>query len=204
MPDGYFKSNIQDLTSEYIGISIPVLTGRYLPLSKGETVEVLYYFNKEIYGFKTTVIGRKIDKIFIILLAHPSKIKTVQRRNYVRVPISLEISFAIVEKEKNLTNLNDNRYEFFNVTTMDISGGGISVISDKSIRYGDHVMVKLPILDETLTILGKIVRIDKKEDNKKNYGVSFLNIDNRTRDRIIRYIFQKMRDYIKKGVGGEV
>jgi c-di-GMP-binding flagellar brake protein YcgR len=204
MADGYFKSNIQDLTDEYIGISIPVLEGRYLSLRKDEMVEVLYYFDKEVYSFTTTVIGRKIDKIFIVLLAHPEKIKIVQRRNYYRVPISLDICCAIVEKEKNLTNMNDNQFEFFDAITLDLSGGGVRVISNKLMKYGEHLMVTLPIFDEFLTILGKIVRIQKKDDGKNIYGVSFLNVDNITRDKLIRFIFQKTRDYIKKGVGGEI
>ena len=204
MPDGFFKSNIQDLTEEYIGISVPVLGGRYLPLSKGESVEVLYYLDKDVYGFSTKVIGKKIEKIFIVLLAHPDKIQIVQRRNYVRVPISIDISCAIMGNDKNFANTNNNKYEFFNALTLDLSGGGVRVISDRRIGYGEHLMVTLRILDQDIIIHGKIVRIDKKEDGKNIYGISFIDVKNRTRDRLISFIFKKMRDYRKKGVGGEV
>ena len=38
MEDGIYKSNIQDITDEYIGISIPVNEGKYVPLRKDEKV----------------------------------------------------------------------------------------------------------------------------------------------------------------------
>lgn len=204
MPDGFFKSNIQDLTKEYIGISVPVLRGRYLPLRKGESVEVLYYLDKDVYGFSTKVIGKKIEKIFIILLEYPGKVKIVQRRNYVRVPIVLNISCAIIEKEKDIANMNNNQYEFFNAITLDLSGGGVRVISDKKIGYGEHLMLTIPLADENITILGKVVRVDKKDDGKNIYGLSYLNVDNRSRDKLISFIFHKMRDSMRKGVGGEM
>jgi len=201
MTDGLFRSNIQDLTDEYIGISVPVLQGKYLPIRKGERVEVLYYIDKDIYGFNTVVLGKKIDKVFIVLLAHPKKVKMVQRRNYVRILISLEINCAVIDKEKNKTN---NQYEFFSATTLDLSGGGVSIISDRSFRYADQIMLTIPLAAEDITVAGKVVRVNKKDDGKNIYGLSYINIDNRSRDRLISFIFHKMRDSMRKGVGGEM
>lgn len=201
MADGLFRSNIQDLTNEYIGISVPVFQGRYLPVRKGERVEVLYYLDKDIYGFNTVVLGKKIDKVYIVLLAHPKKVKIVQRRNYVRILISLEVTCAIVDKEKDM---NNNQYEFFNATTLDLSGGGVSIVSDRSFRYADQIMVTIPLPGESITLIGKVVRVNKKEDGKNIYGLSYLNVDNATRDRLISFIFQKMRDSMRKSSGGEI
>lgn len=201
MTDGLFRSNIQDLTDEYIGISVPVLQGKYLPIRKGERVEVLYYIDKDIYGFNTVVLGKKIDKVFIVLLAHPKKVKMVQRRNYVRILISLEINCAVIDKEKDKTN---NQYDFFSATTVDISGGGVSIISDRSFRYADQIMLTIPLATENITVVGKVVRVNKKDDGKNIYGLSYINIDNNSRDRLISFIFHKMRDSMKKGVGGEM
>lgn len=201
MTDGLFRSNIQDLTDQYIGISVPVLQGKYLPIRKGERVEVLYYLDKDIYGFNTVVLGKKIDKVFIVLLAQPKKVKIVQRRNFVRILISLEVTCAIVDKEKDR---NNNQYEFFNATTMDLSGGGVSIVSDRSFRYADQIMITIPLVGESITLMGKVVRVDKKDGGKNIYGLSYFNVENRARDKLISFIFEKMRHSMRKDAGGGI
>jgi len=75
----------RDITDEYMAISIPVKGGSYLPLKKGEIIEGIHYENKAVYKFFTSVIGRKIDRIMMIILKKPEKFVKIQRRNYVRV-----------------------------------------------------------------------------------------------------------------------
>jgi len=38
----YFNSNVQDVTDDYIAISIPINSGEYVPLSKGAIIDVIY------------------------------------------------------------------------------------------------------------------------------------------------------------------
>ncbi len=67
----YFNSNIQDITEEYIAISIPINAGEYIPLSKGSMIDVIYYEEENLYKFKSSVIGRKFENIPILLISKP-------------------------------------------------------------------------------------------------------------------------------------
>ncbi|WML35427.1 flagellar brake domain-containing protein [Clostridium sp. OS1-26] len=208
MEDGIYKSNIQDITDEYIGISIPVNEGKYVPLRKGEKVVCLYYYNKDIYRFETVVSGRKIDKLLIIMLKRPEKVVMYQRRNFARVPLMINIYCGILENSKKIENIGNNQIEFFDAYSLDISGGGLRLAIDrkleKRLSLGSMLMMNIPFGDENLAVKGKIVRIENDRKNPKIIcGVSFVDLDRLTGESIIRLVFKTMREQMKKGAKGE-
>lgn len=210
MEDGIYKSNIQDITEEYIGISIPVNKGQYLPLGRKEKVTVLYYYENEIYSFETMVLGRKIDKIFIIMLQKPENknIKRVQRRNFVRVPFMINLLCAQVSSEKSIENISNNQINFFNAYSLDISGGGIRLALDKNlekeIHYHDILMLTIPLESESLTVKAEIVRIEKDIKNPKVIcGTNFVELDKVAQETIVKLVFSIMRTQMKNGIKGD-
>lgn len=199
-----YKSNIQDVSEDYIGISVPTCNHKYMSLRKGDKVEGIYYEGKNIYKFFTVVIGRKIEKILIIMLRKPEKVELFQRRNFVRVPLIVDILCALIPVEKSLNNLND-QVEVFKACSLDMSGGGMKIIVDVSLKdklkLGDKIMITLPLENDRLDVKGKLVRIHENRENKKLIcGVSFVNLDRLSREKIIRGLFQIMRGHMKKGV----
>ncbi len=208
MADGDYKSNIQDITDEYVGISIPVSNGKYLPLGRKEKITGVYYYDKEIYGFQTDVLGRKVDKILIIMIRKPDVFTKIQRRNFVRVPFMMNVYCAQIPMEKSIENINNNQIEFFDAYSLDISGGGIRLAVNKElgekVHYGDILMLTIPLQTENLTIKAKVVRIEKDRKNPKIiYGTNFIELDKYARETIIRLVFHIMRDQMKNGVKGE-
>lgn len=208
MEDGIYKSNIQDVTEEYVGISIPVNNGKYVPLRKDEKVIGFYYFNKDIYKFETVVIGRKVDKLLIIMLKKPEKLVMYQRRNFVRVSTMMNVYCVLLESDKKIANINDNQVECFDGYTLDISGGGMRIALDRKLEEKIHaesvLMVNIPNGNENLGIKGKIVRVENDNKNPKIiYGVSFIDLDKITREGLIRLVFKIMRDQMKNGAKGE-
>ena len=198
-----YKSNIQDVSEDYISISIPVNNHKYMPLSKGEKVDVIYYEEKNVYKFNTVVVGRKIERILMIMLKKPEKVQICQRRNFVRVPLILDVLCAIFPLEKDLYHLND-QVEVFKACSVDMSGGGMKIVVDvkmkDKLKYGDIIIVTIPMENDSLTLKGKIVRItSNKDETKLTCGLSFIDIDKKSRERIIRVLFQIMRQHIKKG-----
>lgn len=199
-----YKSNIQDVSEDYIGISVPICNHKYMSLRKGDKVEGIYYEGKNIYKFFTVVIGRKIEKILIIMLRKPEKMELFQRRNFVRVPLIVDILCALIPVEKSLNNLND-QVEVFKACSLDMSGGGMKIIVGASLKdklkLGDKIMITLPLENDRLDVKGKLIRIHENRENKKLIcGVSFVNLDRSNREKIIRGLFQIMRGHMKKGV----
>lgn len=206
--DESYKSSIQDVSDEYIAISIPVNDGKYLPLAKGEKVTALYYYGKDIYKFNTVVIGRKIDRILLIMLKKPESVTMIQRRNFARVPFMLNVYCALIRTEKSIDTINDNQIDFFDAYTLDISGGGIRIAVDrkleKKIQRGNILMLTIPIENENLTIEAKIARVENDRKNSKIIcGLTFLDLDRKTRETIVKVVFEIMRDQMRRGSKGD-
>ncbi|WP_123053511.1 flagellar brake domain-containing protein [Clostridium sp. JN-1] len=203
-----YKSNIQDVTDDSIGISIPVNNGEYLPLRGNEKINVLYYCNKDIYGFETRVIGRKVENIQMILIQKPYQFKTIQRRNFVRVNVMINVRCIFINNEKYMQNINDNQVKIFEGYTLDMSGGGMRIAFDRSLeknlRYGSILMIEVPFQTKNFVLKSKIVRIENDKKNPKIIcGVNFIDLDKVTREHVIRMVFRTMRDQMKNGAREE-
>lgn len=203
--DKIYKSDIQDITEKYVAISIPVAYGEYIPLTRGETIEVIYYDDKNVYKFTSKVIGRKSDGIQLLLLAPPLEILKVQRRRYFRIDILTKIKLLkvkkdITEKEFNALCANADEKSFNEAIMTDLSGGGLRAKVDMNVKIGDMLLIRLPIAHLDVNIPCYCVRAEK-EDNSKYYscGFSFYNINDRVREHIIAYIFKIMREQKNNG-----
>lgn len=190
--DGYYKSNIENVDDKFIYISIPIKEGQYIPLRKFEQVEVIYYQGNDIYKFYTTVVDRKVDVIPIIVLAFPKEVFKVQRRKFVRVPIVCTVEYSKLEnKPQNIVK----------AIMVDLSGGGMRIkLSNDQLSIGNLIKAYIPVGEDNVEVKGEVVRVEKDDPNKMNIcGINFLDLDDRNREKIIRFIFQIMRDQMKKG-----
>lgn len=197
-----FKSNIQDINKNYIFISIPVFNGNYADLNQNEDIEVIYYDENNVYGFKSKVAGKKSEKISMLVIEKPDKIKKVQRRNFFRIDLSVAVEYKRIPS--NLTNselikIMDKDKDFSKAIMVDLSGGGIRLRTKDEIVKNDLFIVKIPINGEKIFITCNCIRVIKDSITKSNIGgFSFYNIEDAQRDKIISYIFQLMRDLRKK------
>jgi c-di-GMP-binding flagellar brake protein YcgR len=188
--DGFYKSNIENVDENSIHISIPIKEGKYIPLRVGEQIEVFYYYNSDIYKFYSVVTNRKMDRIPLILIAIPEEVVKIQRRRFVRVPIVCNIEYFIEGNSASLKPLK--------ALMIDLSGGGMRIKVSEDIKYGNKIITHIPLGNEKLILKGEVVRIEKDEDKKKNLcGVSFEDLDDRKREKLIRFIFQIMREQMK-------
>lgn len=151
----YFNSNIQDVTQQYIAISIPTNAGEYLPLSKGALIDVIYYEEDNLYKFRSVIIGRKFENIPILLIAQPKEIKKIQRRKYVRVPLIETAKYMNLKNEPNtkLSTIDEKKY--LKAVLVDLSGGGMRVKVSEEIKTNDFLLVSLTVNEEDVLIVGQ-------------------------------------------------
>ena len=196
--DKYFNTNIQDITEEYIAISIPINAGEYVPLSKGTIIEVVYYEEENLYKFQSSVIGRKFENIPILLIAKPKEIKKIQRRKYVRVPIVNTVKYKNLKNEPRTNPKTVESSEYLQAVLLDLSGGGLRLKVSEEIKLNDFLLISLTVDSEDILIVGQAMRIVKDDEGRFTCGLSFEFLDNSTRERIIKFIFQLMREQMKK------
>lgn len=201
--DGNYRCDIQNVTENNIVISIPIKDGQYIPLSKGERITALYYENSNVYEFMSVVTGRGHDRIPVIYIEHPSKIVNVQRRNHVRVPLIADISCALIRKNLPPVEIGNNQIDFFDAFTLDMSGGGIKIVTKQKVSIGDRLLITVSLRDETLNMQGKVIRIEKDIEKRSVCGVNFIDMDKKTSEKLVRIIFQIMREQIKRTTKGE-
>ncbi|SDP57305.1 c-di-GMP-binding flagellar brake protein YcgR, contains PilZNR and PilZ domains [Clostridium gasigenes] len=194
--DGIYKTLVQDSNSKNILISIPVVGGVYLTLKTGEEIELVYYDNGEnIFSFKCRVINRiKENNISYYSITLPYDVIKIQRRNYVRVD-TVQVIKDIKKYEKETNGQADDKIS--NALLLDLSGGGMRIKLREKLEKSDVISAKIGSENEEVLIKGKIVRVDITEDKRYIYGISFEELDNRTRERIIQIVFRIMREQRK-------
>lgn len=190
--ENMYKATIQDMGDSEILISIPVKDGIYLTLNNDTVIENIFYDEKgNVFSYKAKVIGRHIEKdIPFYKLTKPYDIKKIQRRDYVRVNLIQIINYV---KEMDLKKEIKKEEEYENALLLDLSGGGMKVKIKEKLEKDDLIIANLKYENEKITIKGKIIRVEKTEDKRFICGVAFVDIDNSTREKIIRTVFKIMR-----------
>ena len=191
-----YRSSIQDVSANYIAIASPIRERVYLPLHEGDEIEVVYYEENDTYGFTGNVIGRKFDEsVQLIILAYPSVIKKVQRRNFVRVNLAHPIQYIKISENSDAREANKllDCSKGKNGVLLDLSGGGLRVKILEKLGYGDIILTDIKMGEETIRVKGTIVRIENDGNKNDICGICFAEIDARGREKIIQLIFKIMR-----------
>lgn len=192
-----YRSTIQDITDKYIAIRLPAREGSYVTPNNGDFFEAIYYEGLNVYKFDAVVIGRLVEqKVPLILLEIPKVIKRIQRREFVRVEVAEYIQYITLKEDlisqEILAELDEEKAK--KGILLDVSGGGIRLKVYEDIKLGDTIIADIPSSTNYIRIKGQVMRIDEDNEDKGNIcGISFVEIDSRSREKIIQLIFNIMR-----------
>jgi len=116
-------------------------------------------------------------------------------------PKLYELLFDINQKLNMLINHLSEKSGFNlpEARDVNISGGGLRFFSNDTFNVGDKLLVKtfLPTYSHVIRIKCEVVRSIPIE-NGYEIAVKFTDMDEGTRDKIIRYIFAKQRKTLNK------
>ena len=215
------KAFVYEVTSDLrIVLSNPIHEGNLYPLEKSYTYYFRFYIeNSGMFLFKGILIDRiKYDNLPSMLIQLESDIKRVQRRKFYRVNFMSDGHFIeykqLTDDEKNAIRermlkkyKTDAEFivdEYTEIkipfSTLDLSGGGIRVVTSQSYEMGDFLEGEFKISDSYVKFKGEITRIDKKDVNRYEVGIKFLELDANTQSKIVAYVFEVERNLIKKGL----
>lgn len=190
--DNVYKATIQDIQENEILTTIPVKDGMYLTLKDESEIEQIFYDGKgNVFNYKVKIIGRYVEKdISFYRVTKPYNIRKVQRRDYVRVKVIQVINYI---KESDLKKEIKSEDNYENALLLDLSGGGMRIKAKEKFFNKDVIIATLKYEDEKIDIKGNIIRIEKTDDKRYIYGVSFIDMNNSTREKVIRIVFKIMR-----------
>lgn len=182
------KSNVVEIYDEdHMVIMAPIHEARLYIIHKDRTV--IIKVNKKNAGthqFKAKIVKRFVkDNINMLYLKRTGSIIHAQRRDFYRHNILMTLKVDMFTEEGLVL-------ESMNAMTKDISGGGLRVIIKKNLPKGMLVRCNIPIEGQMIAPIGEVVRVDKMKDSNVLYdiGISFTDIMERDRSKIISYIFK--------------
>lgn len=178
----------------YIDYPINVATKKTAFLVDGAQFRVTFHTEaKQSYTFTTSVLGRKGGNIPMIKLSCPpdENIQKIQRREYVRVetPVDIAIEFK------------DN---FYQLVAEDISAGGVAVLLNQHVPFGDgdavRLTIVLPFTNGDIRYVqteAYIVRIFER-DHVKIASIQLTDTDDIDKQHIVRFCFERQLKIRKK------
>ena len=196
-----YYSMVQDVpANEEIIVTEPMLKGKPIALHLGSNVRVNFFRERGQFYFFAEVVDRfKIDLIRLVRLKQTSQIFRLQRRNYYRLKTRIPLNFKIIKDKKTTDDA-----EIHKGLIIDISGGGIGLLTDVELELGTRIECPIFVQDMLdLTVEGIVVRTAKaidslKTEYKYHSGILFDKIHESKRRTIIQYIFEIQRRRIKK------
>ncbi|SNZ10403.1 c-di-GMP-binding flagellar brake protein YcgR, contains PilZNR and PilZ domains [Terribacillus aidingensis] len=198
-----YRAKVIELKDGVIYIDYPIneQTKRTDIFPVGTFFKAMYVTEGEsVFTFRTDLIGRAILTVPSLKLRMPKQedVTKIQRRQYVRIQTSADV--AMYDAQTDVPPISS--------VTVDISGGGLSLLLPEKHAFTEGMQVKLYIayyLQKSgpgfLEATGSIVRIVKNERSGKNTAsIEFLEIHERDRQAIIRFCFERQREQRKKGL----
>jgi len=190
----WYASTIQDIRAGEIYISVPRLRGDALTFTPGDGVQVRFCGDSASYLFPARYLGRTLDAVPLYRLARTGEIERVQQRNYVRLPVNLEVGYA-QPPEKNRSPRYKKGY------AVDLSGGGMRLALNEPVLPGRTLLLKftLPLRRgaKEIAATGRVVRLfESAVDGVKTYqvAVEFTDLPRARQDDIVQYVFQRMAE----------
>jgi c-di-GMP-binding flagellar brake protein YcgR len=160
-------------------------------LDESGKVSVEYLSDRVLYSFDTTFAGYvpwQLDRA--MALRRPEATYRVQRRSFFRVAAAPgTVAILAVDNERRLREV------------LDVSGGGAGIIlrleRDADIHAGlalSEICLRIPDEDE-FRFTG-VVRHVRRDGEVKGCGVEFVGMEQRERDRLIRYATRREREVL--------
>jgi c-di-GMP-binding flagellar brake protein YcgR len=182
---GEIRSRVEDLLDDgSVVIANPSTGGAEFSLAAGRELEIEWAIKRGV-ARQWMLVRAHVDVGIPGLLLEPLDEPTpTQRRDFVRVDALLPV---IVELETQ---------DPVRGTTLDISGGGMRAVIPERLEDGEpvHVTIGLPN-DAPIECEACTLRLVDKE----TYAFEFGEIDERDRERLIRFVFAYQRELLREG-----
>ena len=199
-----FATKVEGVSKSGYWIYAPYTDDWRSMIRKGDEIEVAYPYRGAIYHYYSEVIGESGRRVKLLEISEPLFIRREQRRGFVRVPILLDVQYA--------PNHGDNgEVQWESGVAVDISGGGTCIfLADPPswLKCGETLKLVLPIGPDggPFKVSAEIVRIEESDGPEQpgvSVGLSFIGITDREETAIVRFVFDRQRELIRKAIDPE-
>lgn len=191
---------IKKISTDYLGITISTKKDEFILLSKGQSIELIIIHERQALKCTSIVLGcTQNDFEQAILVSIPKIILSIDRREFTRLPIILDIEYSPLPSEVDYKNLSsvESRYfrSFKKAYTVNISAGGVYFVVPKIETDDKFALVSLSLKNEKIITLCEKIRTDHADDSK-HFKVAYKYSDIKTQHRqlILDFISEKSKE----------
>jgi c-di-GMP-binding flagellar brake protein YcgR len=200
-PEEAFPSRVEEVRGEYLVVGTPMHRREYVKLAVGQRLLLSVNRRSNPYFFETTVVGEEwADGQQQTLLRRPADNAGIALRATVRVPVTISDGQFWWEGPNGK----------FGPTTsgqlVDLSAGGMQVVTKTGLPVGGRVLCRFTLSRQ----LGHVMvdaRVLRDYQRTSDVGVTshrahlqFVDVTDKDRDRLIKFVFQRERELRLKGV----
>ena len=117
-----------------------------------------------------------------------------QRREAYRFNLNTMVIFSVVYTDGNQSEKIDGMI-------VDLSAGGAKIYSDRKVSKGEFIIIDLMLDDDQIIVFGDVRTANDLPPKSRfayQYGVRFAMMAESDQERIIRFMYKKQREELKK------
>lgn len=217
-PQVYMSKVLDIKENGNIEIAMPVERGKLVLLTLGIRYNFVFFSRGGLYRATAQIKERyKSENIYMLEVELKTQLEKFQRREFYRYPCILNTSYYILTKEEAELGNGEAIYvriqseesepkTEYNGTIIDLSGGGIKLVTKEEVESGTYILLQLHLrneeIDKQYYILGTAIASEKVYRSGEGFyeiRVKFLLRDNNIREEIIKYIFEEERKTRQRG-----
>lgn len=207
----YYSLVSEVIGSNRIKITMPLEKGKIVLLPVNVRYNACFYTPNGLYQGRVLIVDRyKDESIYMLVVELISELVKFQRRQYYRLGCTMDMQYKKIEKnQKEYEDQSENNgiiddKDFIEGTALDISGGGMRFVSNRSLSEGDSIFVVLEIQYESeKKEYGLNARVVTSEPLANQIGryehrIEYKEMSGKVRESLIKYIFDEERRQRKK------
>jgi c-di-GMP-binding flagellar brake protein YcgR len=192
-----FSATIQNLEQHAIYITQPYNGENPLILMRNEQVEVKYVTENGAFVFSSAYLGMhqetEVLRLYKISVPADKDVKKVQLRNFVRVPLMIDVEYLLPDSE-----------EVHKGTAVDLSAGGMRLATKNKLSINQTVNLYFKITKRKkpydIRLRARVVRTEliDQQINLYHSGLQFLDVNRGFEDSLVCFVFEKQMEQLRK------
>lgn len=187
---GKYKAKVENADENFIYIEAPFINGEPVLIPHGSQVEGTFVNKYGKFVFKTTVSNKKNEIRRILVINIPKYLYLIQQRNYFRIELKERIDIKILTIFKKDADIKLH-IQPKKGKVIDLSAGGAKIELEGNLNINQIIELALNyIITDINPVIGKVVKI-YEDKNGVSYGIQFLSIMEKDRDKIVKFGLQE-------------
>lgn len=191
---------VRKISKDFLGITVNTRQDSYIMLNKNQFVDLILADDRKAVKCTSVILGcTQNDFEQAIIISIPKVILGIDRREFTRLPIVMDIEYSPLPLETTydkLSNVESKYFRYFKKTyTINLSAGGVYFIVSNNEVDSKLALISLSLRNEKIVSLCEKVRTDNADDMKhQKVAYKFNDIKTNHRQLILDFISEKSKE----------